>query len=144
MVGSETALGFFADECSIGLGRLIKRRRRDVSVLLHPGHKELPEVPSGTHDTAWLEAVGNRQLIVISHDTGLLLNSSEQDAWSDYCVRGFIVTSNGSVETDYGVLAAHWNRMAKIIGEFGSGPWACRVSRSGVRRANLWPRGNEE
>ncbi len=53
MTGS-TGLRFFVDETSLGLGKMLAIARPDV---VHPGHRNLPSIPTGTLDIDWMPVV---------------------------------------------------------------------------------------
>ena len=57
---------YFTDENALGLGKLLRRSGRDD--VLYPGHEEVPEVPPGTPDLAWMAVVADRDLVVLTRD----------------------------------------------------------------------------
>lgn len=55
---------FFVDENDLALGKALAANQLGV---VYPGHPDLPEVPRQTPDDVWLEIVGVRRLVVITH-----------------------------------------------------------------------------
>ncbi len=59
------ALRWFADESVLGLGKLLSDVRDDV---IYAGRPDLPEVPLGATDIAWMPVVAARGWVVFRRD----------------------------------------------------------------------------
>jgi hypothetical protein len=58
--------GYFTDENTLGLGKLLQRSGRDDVV--YPGHENLPAVPLGTPDLDWMPVIAELDLVVLTRD----------------------------------------------------------------------------
>jgi hypothetical protein len=98
---------FFVDENDLALGKALAVEHGDV---VFPGHRDLPEVPRGTLDDAWLPVVGARRLVVITRDQRIRYRPVEKRAWLEHRVRGFVLTGCKSQTTADSrvILARHW------------------------------------
>ena len=79
------ALVYFADENTLGLGKLLRRAGRDDVV--YPGHEALPEVPVGTPDLDWMPVIAHRHLIVVTRDKRIRTRPAELQAYWEYGIR---------------------------------------------------------
>ncbi len=127
---------FFADETDIGLARALDQHHGGV---VYPGHPDLPEVPRGTGNDAWLEVVGRLNLVVVSRDGRIRYRPAEKRLWVIYRIRGFVLTGKGSQSTgeSLAVLTKHWGTISHLVEAERLGPWMYSVTRSGLREIVL-------
>lgn len=76
---------YFADENSLGMGKLLRRSGR--SDVLYPGHEDLPEIPLGTLDLDWMPIVGDRSFIVLTRDKHIRTRPAELHAYHEHGIR---------------------------------------------------------
>ena len=130
------AAKYFVDENDLALGKLLAHEHPEV---VYPGHPDLPEVPRGTLDDAWLPVIGGRRLVVITRDQRIRYRTVEKRAWVEHRVRGFVLTGRRSQSTSdsRAVLDRHWNRMTGLIDAEPAGPWMYAVTEAGLREIRL-------
>lgn len=129
---------FFADENVIGLGKALDQDPRYGGVV-YPGHPRLPEVSRGSIDTKWLEAVGERGLIVITRDLGIMLTAWERRAWKEHEVRGFVLTDPRSQPTHQSLqlLEDHHDEIMELVTGGRPGPWMFSIASLGLKEIAL-------
>jgi PIN domain-containing protein len=77
--------GYFTDENTLGLGKLLNRRgRADV---FYPGHPDLPEVGLGTPDLEWMPLIAGLRLIVVTRDRRIRSRPAELRAYWEFGIR---------------------------------------------------------
>lgn len=122
---------FFVDETSLGIARALALVRGDV---LHPGHRRLPEIPTGTPDPIWMPLIAERNLVVISRDKHIKSKPAELAAFRTYGLRAFWISGPkdlGNWETL--VRIVHWwNEMERLIRDRREGPWFYALNATGV------------
>ena len=69
---------FFVDENLLPIGRALAAvRPTDV---VHPGHRDLPDVPLGTPDLDWIASISQRGLVAITRDKHIRTRPAERAA----------------------------------------------------------------
>lgn len=128
--------GFFVDENDLALG---KRLSQVHSGVLYPGHPDLPEVPRGSVDDAWLPAIGVRGLVVITRDQRIRYRPVEKRMWVEHGVRGFVLTGRKSQSTtdSFTILERHWVSIETVADERSPGPWMYAVTWEQLRENDL-------
>lgn len=124
---------YFADENSLGLGKLLIRRgRTDVA---HPGHPDLPEVPLGTPDLDWMPVVARRDLVVLTRDRRIRTRPAELGAYRALGIRSVWIGAKRDLSPadQVALFLEHEERLRREIVKRGPGPWALAMSASGVR-----------
>jgi PIN like domain len=114
------------DENVLGLGKVLEIARRDV---VHPGHKLLPEVPTGALDTAWIPTVAAKGLAVISRDQRIRIKQAELVLLKQHGLRVFWIAGKASLST-WGYLTRivrRWGDIENILATRGGGPWFFEV-----------------
>lgn len=131
MTGS-TGLRFFVDETSLGLGKMLAIARTDV---VHPGHRNLPSVPTGTLDTDWMPIISGMDLVVISRDKKIRSKPAELDAFRSGGLRVFWIAGKRDLSNweNLVLMVKWWDRMEEIIRDRGPGPWFYAVSDGAIR-----------
>ena len=126
MTGS-TGLRFFVDETSLGLGKMLAIARPDV---VHPGHRNLPSIPTGTLDIDWMPVVSRLDLVVISRDKKIRTKPAELDAFRASRLRVFWIAGKRDLSNwDNLVLVVKWwPRIEETIRDRGPGPWFYAIS----------------
>ena len=130
---------YFTDENLLGLGKLLQRSGRDDVV--YPGHENLPEVPRGADDLAWLPIVGDRGFIVLSRERRIRTRPAELRAYHEHGVRSVWV----GAKPDLGpyeqleIFLHHEQRLQREIIKRGPGPWAVALTRTGVKPIHVPP-----
>ena len=107
---------FFVDENDLALGRALEERLGHV---VYPGHDNLPEVPRGTVDDAWLPVVGARKLVVITRDQRIRCRPVEKRMWVEHASLELTCRTVFIVENEITFLA--FPRVCGAIVMFGSG-----------------------
>ncbi|MCY3564377.1 MAG: hypothetical protein OXH26_10725, partial [bacterium] len=72
--------------------------------VVYPGHPDLPEIPLGCPDEAWLELVSCRRLVVITRDKDIRRRPVQKSKWIAYGTRGFVLTGRKN-QTSRGSLS---------------------------------------
>jgi hypothetical protein len=126
---------YFIDENLLAVGRALAAVRDDV---VHPGHANLPEVPTGTKDEDWLPIIGdrNRDLILITRDRRIRTKRAEIAAFRHHGVRAFFLTGKHDL-TAWGklsLLVRQWDKIERVAIKNGAGPWAMGVNLTGNPR----------
>ena len=131
MTGS-TGLRFFVDETSLGLGKMLAIARADV---VHPGHRNLPSVPTGTLDVDWMPIVSGLNLVVISRDKKIRTKPAELDAFRASSLRVFWIAGKRDLSNwdNLVLIVKCWPRMEEIIRDRDPGPWFYAVSDGTLR-----------
>lgn len=126
MTGS-AGLRFFVDETSLGLGKMLAIARTDV---VHPGHWNLPAVPTGTLDIDWMPVVSRMDLVVIGRDKKIRSKPAELDAFRVCGLRVFWIAGKRDLSNwdNLVLMVKWWDRMEEIIRDRGRGPWFYAVS----------------
>lgn len=127
---------FFVDENDLALGKALAQENPNV---LYPGHPNLPQIPRGTPDDAWLQTAGKLGLVVLTRDMRIRYRPVEKAAWLKFGVRGFILTGKDSQSTQrsQAILSANWHTIEEIISQRPYGPWMYSVTASAIREINL-------
>ena len=130
---------FFVDENMLAVAFALAAVRDDV---VHPGHRLLPEVPTGTVDPTWLPIIGanGRNLIVFTRDKGIQRKTGEALLLRDHGVRMFVLTGKKDLTAweKLDLLVRSWAKIEKCVATNGAGPWVQRVTTAGVRDLVLW------
>lgn len=127
-----TGLRYFVDETSLGLGKMLAIARTDV---VHPGHRSLPSVPTGTLDVEWMPIVADMDLVVISRDKRIRTKPAELDAFRALALRVFWIAGKRDLSNweNLVLIVKWWDRMEEIIHDRGAGPWFHAVSDGAIR-----------
>lgn len=127
---------FFVDENDLAVG---KRLAEAYDGVVYPGHPDLPEVPRGSLDEAWLPVVGAKRLVVITRDRKIRYRPVEKAQWLKHEVRGFVLTGRTSQSTDdsLAVLSTHWPGIQDLADERLDGPWMFAVTADRMREIDL-------
>lgn len=130
---------YFADENTLGLGKLLQRRGRDDVVF--PGHEELPAIPRGTDDLDWLPIVGERGFIVLSRERRIRSRPAELRAYHEHGVRSVWIGAKQDLgpTQQLDLFLRHESRLQREIVKLGPGPWALALGPTGLRPLNLRP-----
>lgn len=126
----------FLDETDLKLAKALAEMHEGI---VYPGHHDLPRVPRGTKDDAWLPEIGSLGLVVITRDARIRYRPVEKSRWIDHRVRGFVLTGRTSQSTDQSlaVLTRWWTLIGEVTAERPTGPWMYSVATSGVRELEL-------
>lgn len=130
---------YFADENTLGLGKLLQRAGRDD--LVYPGHERLPEVPLGTPDLEWMPLVAEQGLIVLTRDKHIRTRPAEFRVYQEHGLRSLWIGAKqdlGPYE-QFELFLKHEKRLQREVIKRGPGPWALSMSPSGLRPLNLRP-----
>jgi hypothetical protein len=132
MSAGPTALRWFVDETSLGLGKMLAIARTDV---VHPGHYLLPSVPPGTTDVDWMPIVAGMSLVVISRDKKIRTKPAEVAAFRAAGLRVFWLAGKKDLSNwdSIKLVIKWWDRMEEIVADRGGGPWFQAVSDGAIR-----------
>lgn len=125
-------LKYFFDENALSTGKAIAFVRNDVC---YPGHRSIPEVPTGTSDEEWLAVIGTHDLVVVTFDKNILKKPAELAQYKKHHVRGiFLVDSDEtSAWGKFSSLVKAWDLMEKRVAKEHAGPWALLMSRNSIK-----------
>lgn len=129
--GRDQTLRFYVDETSMGLGKAMALLRRDV---VHPGHRRLPQVPTGSKDPDWMPVVAGLGLIVISRDRHIRSKPAELAAFHAHGLRAFWIGGKKDL-SNWDTLARlirYWGAIEDVIVDRGDGPWFYAVNEGGL------------
>ena len=123
---------WFVDETSLGLGKMLAIARDDV---VHPGHHDLPSVPTGTLDTVWMPIIAALGLVVISRDKRIRSKPAEIAAFRAAGLRVFWIAGKKDLSNweNLKLIVKWWDRMEEIVRDRGAGPWFHAVSDGVIR-----------
>ena len=124
---------FFVDENVIALGQALAAARSDV---LHPGHKQLPEVPRGALDPDWIPIVARRDMVVLTRDKGIRYKAGERELFMESGLRVVALTGTKNMSTwqMLELVVRQWTKLEKCLKQHGAGPWWASWTASGVKR----------
>lgn len=127
-----TSLRFFVDETSLGLGKMLAIARTDV---VHPGHRNLPSIPTGTLDVNWMPIVAAMNLVVIGRNKRIRTKPAELAAFRTCGLRVFWIAGKRDLSNweNLVLMVKSWDRMEDIIRDCGPGPWFYAVSDGAIR-----------
>lgn len=130
---------FFTDENALGLGKLLRRGGRDDVV--HPGHEGLPDVPLGTPDLDWMPVVATMNLVVMTRDKRIRTRPIELQSYWEHGIRSVWIGAKRDLgpRDQLELLLHHESRLHRQIVKLGPGPWALKLTTSGLRPINLKP-----
>lgn len=120
-------LRFFVDESVLGLGKVLEIARRDV---VHPGHRLLPSIPTGTLDPDWIPEIAARDLVVIARDKRIRTKPAERALLRDHGLRVFWISGRRDMTT-WGYLdrlVRRWADIEEALATKGPGPWFAGVN----------------
>ena len=128
---------YFTDENTLGLGKLLRRRGRDD--VLYPGHEDLPEVPLGTLDLAWMPIVAERDLVVVTRDRRIRTRPAELRAYREHGIRSVWIGAKQDLgpRAQVELFLEHESRLQREMTKRGPGPWALAMTPSGLRPLRL-------
>jgi hypothetical protein len=128
---------YFTDENALGLGKLLRRSGRDD--VLYAGHEDLPEVPLGTPDVEWMNAVARRKLIVLTRDRKIRSRPAELKQYHELGIRSVWIGAKQDLtaQSQLELFLQHEARLQREVVKRGPGPWALAMSPSGVRPLNI-------
>lgn len=131
-----TGLRFFVDETSLGLGKMLAIARADV---VHPGHRNLPSIPTGTLDIDWMPIVAAMNLVVIGRDKRIRTKPAELAAFRACGLRVFWIAGKRDLSNweNLVLIVRSWDRMEHIIRDRGPGPWFYAVSDGAMREFSV-------
>lgn len=134
--GRDTTLRFFVDETSMGLGKAMALLRRDV---VHPGHRRLPQVPTGTLDPDWMPEIAKMGLIVIGRDKRIRSKPAELAAYHALGLQAFWISGKKDLSNwdNLARLVRHWDAIEDVIADRGAGPWAYAVNDAEITEIRL-------
>ena len=128
---------YFADENALGVAKLLLRAGR--ADLVHPGHRQLPQVPLGATDLEWMPVVARLDLLVLTRDRRIRSRPAELEAYRRLGIRS--VWLGGKHDMNPRDLMALFKkqevRLTQVARKNGPGPWAVSMSPSGVRPLRL-------
>ena len=122
---------FFIDETDLGLAKALAAAQAPV---VHPGHKDLPEVPIGTPDPDWIPIVARMNLVVITRDK--LARQGERELLRQAGLRVFRIGSKHQLSTwaTVQLVAGSWERLEAHVRFAGPGPWMALIDSAGTVR----------
>lgn len=128
---------YFTDENTLGFGKLLRRSGR-VDVV-HPGHKDLPDVPVGTPDLEWMPVLARLDLVLVTRDRRIRTRPAELRAYWQFGIRSVWIGAKQDIgpHDQLALFLAHEARLHREILKRGAGPWALAMSPSGVRPLHL-------
>jgi hypothetical protein len=112
-------LAYFVDESLLGLGKVLASVRPDIA---HPGHRRLPEVPTGTLDPDWIPIIAARGLVVVIRDKKIRRKPAELELLRAHGLRVFWITGKKDLN-NWGYLERvmrHWTAMELIVATGGT------------------------
>lgn len=128
---------YFADENTLGLGKLLRRSGRDDVV--YPGHPSLPEVPLGTLDLDWMPVIAARDLVVVTRDKRIRTRPAELLAYREFGIRSVWIGAKRDLgpREQLELFLRHETRLQREMVKRGPGPWALALGEAGVRPLRL-------
>lgn len=129
-------LRYYIDESLLGLGKILARARYDV---VHPGHRDFPEVPVGTLDPDWMPIVARLGLVVLIRDKRIRKKPVELATFRGHKLRAFGLAGAKDL-TNWGYLelvVRHWARIEGTVGARGAGPWFYALTEGGLAEVPL-------
>lgn len=122
---------WFADESVLGFGKKLASTRPDV---LFPGHPDLPEVPLGTVDTDWMQAVSARGLVAFHRDRRVRTRPIEVARYRNHGLRSiwFGGKKDMSSGEQVALVERFWTRIEARVVELGRGPWSLTLTTRGL------------
>lgn len=131
--------GVFIDENIIPVGVRLAALS-EVGTVLYPGHRDIPELPTGSEDVDILKVLGERygHLIFITRDKRIRYKKKERHSLIEAGIRTVVIASrkNLSPEAIYQLILQHWDKIATIH-ESESGPCIYGLTQSGVHKYKL-------
>lgn len=124
---------YFADENALGLAKiLIREGRIDV---VHPGHQQLPQVPLGCPDEAWMRVVADLDLIVLTRDRRIRSRPAELSIYREVGLRSVWVGGRHDLTPTQqaAMFYRHEQRLIREATKRGPGPWALALTPTGLR-----------
>lgn len=76
---------YFADENALGVAKFLLRAGR--ADIVHPGHRQLPQVPLGATDLEWMPVVARLDLLVLTRDRRIRSRPAELEAYRRLGIR---------------------------------------------------------
>ena len=131
------SLNLFLDENVAPLGERLASHP-DAGLILWVGHPDLPDLPLSTKGTDLLRALGQMDLLFVTHDRRMQTRSWERKQIYDSAVRLVLITATGYHDLWYELIVRHWQRLTQIEAE-AAGPCLFRLNRSGVHESRLSP-----
>lgn len=125
---------FFIDENMLGVAKALAYVRDDC---VHPGHPDIPEIPTRALDSEWLPIVGERGWAVIMRDKKIRKRPGERERLLEHKVRAFCLTGSGN-QRNWGMLellVRNWPRIKERAAE--PGPFIYAVTSAGIRRLEV-------
>jgi hypothetical protein len=117
------------DENLLAIGHALAAVREDV---VFPGHRDLPEVPTGTPDQDWLRVIGREglDLVLLTRDQEIRKKPGELAALKTCRVRAvFLVGKEDMTRWDkLTLIVKSWDRLERAITKNGVGPWALAMT----------------
>ena len=138
MPTSDVAPRFFVDENLLAIGRALAAVREDV---VYPGHRDLPEVPTGTPDQEWLRVIGRGglDLVLLTRDQEIRRKPGELAALKACCIRAVFLA--GKVDMTrwdkLTLIVKSWDRLERAITKNGAGPWALTMTPGRLKDISL-------
>jgi PIN like domain len=125
-------LRFFCDESVLGLGKALERARSDV---IHPGHRLLPEVPTGTLDPDWMPIIAARGLVVIDRDRRIRTKLAERESFRAHRLKVVWLAGKRDLGTwdQLALVVRQWPAIERLLVERPDGPWFMALSSDGLR-----------
>lgn len=114
---------WFVDESALGLGKLLARVRNDV---VFAGHPDLPEIPLGTMDVAWMPIVAERGWVAIRRDRRIHTRPSEVRVFAEVGLRTVWLGGKKDMASaqQLELVTRHWAALERHRDELGPGPWS--------------------
>lgn len=131
MADTAGGLRYFVDESILGLGKILGAARLD---LVYPGHRDFPEVPTGTLDPDWMPIVARLDLVVLIRDKQIRKKPVELTTFRDHGLRAFGLAGTKDLN-NWGYLQLvmrHWSRIEDVVATRGPGPWFYSMVEGGV------------
>lgn len=111
---------FFVDENNLALAKALRARRDGI---VHPGHLS-PRGPEIEPRRRVALDLGARSLVALTRDHRIRYQPVEKRGWTEYRVRGFVLTGRTSQSTrdSREILERHWNLIERIVDDSRVGP----------------------
>ena len=135
-MAAQVAPNWFVDETSLGLAKMLAIARDDV---LHPGHHDLPLVPTGTLDPVWMPIVAGMGLVVISRDKRIRTKPAELATFTSAGLRVFWIAGKRDLNNweTLKLIVKWWDRMEQIVRDRGPGPWFQAIHDTRIRELTV-------
>lgn len=125
------AARWFVDESALGVGKLLSRVRDDVVFV---GQPDLPEIPLGALDVAWMPIVAQRDWVAIRRDRRIHTRPVEVRVFAEVGLRTVWLGGKKDMSSaqQLELVLRHWSAMERRRDELGPGPWSITLLGGGL------------